>query len=127
MAALCEEKGVRLVLIKAPSLYPYWYGQWEEQIEDYAARRGLSYINFLELTDEIGLDFTTDTYDSGLHLNLYGAEKLSRRFGQWLTDNCPVEDRRDQEEYADVWNEKSAAYAARKERLEAEWSGENPA
>ena len=58
MAALCEEKGVRLVLIKAPSLYPYWYGQWEEQIEDYAARRGLSYINFLELTDEIGLDFT---------------------------------------------------------------------
>lgn len=100
MASLCEEKGVRLVLIKAPSLYPFWYDQWEEQIEDYAARRGLSYINFLELTDEIGVDFTTDTYDSGLHLNLYGAEKLSRWFGQWLTANCPVEDRRGQEEYA---------------------------
>lgn len=127
MADLCQEKGVRLVLIKAPSLYPYWYGQWEEQIEDYAARRGLTYINFLELTDEIGVDFTTDTYDSGLHLNLYGAEKLSRWFGQWLTDNCPVEDRRGQEDCASVWNEKSAAYAARKERLEAEWSGENPA
>ena len=127
MASLCEEKGVRLVLIKAPSLYPFWYDQWEEQIEDYAARRGLSYINFLELTDEIGVDFTTDTYDSGLHLNLYGAEKLSRWFGQWLTANCPVEDRRGQEEYADIWNEKSAAYAARRERLEAEWSGENPA
>lgn len=127
MADLCEEKGVRLVLIKAPSLYPYWYSQWEEQIEDYAARRGLTYINFLELTDEIGVDFTTDTYDSGLHLNLYGAEKLSRWFGQWLTDNCPVEDRRGQEDCAGIWNEKSAAYAARKERLEAEWSGENPA
>ena len=127
MASLCEEKGVRLVLIKAPSLYPFWYDQWEEQIEDYAARRGLSYINFLELTDEIGVDFTTDTYDSGLHLNLYGAEKLSRWFGQWLTANCPAEDRRGQEEYADIWNEKSAAYAARRERLEAEWSGENPA
>lgn len=127
MADLCQEKGVRLVLIKAPSLYPYWYGQWEEQIEDYAARRGLTYINFLELTDEIGVDFTTDTYDSGLHLNLYGAEKLSRWFGQWLTDNCPVEDRRGQEDCASVWSEKSAAYAARKERLEAEWSGENPA
>lgn len=127
MADLCEKNGVRLVLIKAPSLYPYWYDEWEEQIEDYAARRGLSYINFLELTDEIGVDFTTDTYDSGLHLNLYGAEKLSRWFGQWLTANCPVEDRRGQEEYAQVWKEKSAAYAARKERLEAEWSGEAPA
>lgn len=127
MADLCEEKGVRLVLIKAPSLYPYWYDQWEEQIEDYAARRGLTYINFLELTDEIGIDYAADTYDSGLHLNLYGAEKLSRWFGEWLTANCPVEDRRGQEEYAEIWNEKSAVYAARKERLEAEWSGENPA
>lgn len=122
MADLCEEKGVRLVLIKAPSLYPYWYDQWEEQIEDYAARRGLTYINFLELTDEIGVDYAADTYDSGLHLNLYGAEKLSRWFGQWLTANCPVEDRRGQEDYENIWNEKSAAYAARKERLEAEWN-----
>lgn len=122
MADLCEEHGVQLVLIKAPSLYPYWYDQWEEQIEDYANRRGLAYINFLELTDEIGIDFDTDTYDSGLHLNLYGAEKLSSWLGQWLTDNCPVEDRRGQEPYQTVWNEKSAAYAARKERLEAEWN-----
>ncbi len=127
MADLCEKHGVRLVLIKAPSLYPYWYDQWEEQIEDYAARRGLAYINFLELTGEIGVDFSADTYDSGLHLNLYGAEKLSRWFGAWLMENCPVEDRRSQENYARVWNEKSAAYAARKERLEAEWSGKNPA
>ena len=72
------------------------------------------------------MDFSTATYDSGLHLNLYGAEKLSRWFGQWLTENGGVEDRREQEEYTRVWNEKSAAYAARKERLEAEWSGKSP-
>ena len=75
----------------------------------------------------MGIDFSTDTYDSGLHLNLYGAEKLSRWFGDWLTQNCPVEDRRGQEPYESVWQEKSAAYAARKARLEAEWSGSNPA
>ena len=27
------------------------------------------------------IDFTADTYDSGLHLNLYGAEKMSHWFG----------------------------------------------
>lgn len=122
MAGLCEEHGVQLVLIKAPSLYPYWYSQWEEQMEDYAARRGLPYLNFLELMEEMGIDFTSDTYDGGLHLNLYGAEKLSRWFGEWLTENCPVEDRRGQEPYEAVWQEKSAAYALRKERLEAEWN-----
>lgn len=120
MADLCRENGILLVLIKAPSLYPYWYDQWDEQMEDYAAQRGLPYINFLDLTDELGLDFSTDTYDNGLHLNLYGAEKLTHWFGEWLTENAPVEDRRGQEPYDEVWSEKSAAYAARKELLEAE-------
>lgn len=36
MTELCEEKGIQLVLIKAPSLYPYWYDEWEEQVEAYA-------------------------------------------------------------------------------------------
>lgn len=123
MARLCEEHGVQFVLIKAPSLYPYWYDQWEEQIEAYAEENDLPYLNFLELIAETGLDFDTDTYDSGLHLNLYGAEKLSRWFGRWLTKNSPVEDRRDQPGYAAVWNEKSAAYAARQARLEAARDG----
>ena len=126
MADLCEAHGVQLVLIKAPSLYPYWYDQWEEQIEDYAARRGLEYLNFLELADEMGIDYAQDTYDNGLHLNLYGAEKLSHWFGQWLTGHCAVEDRRGQQPYEAVWSEKSAAYAARKERLEAEWAAQQP-
>ena len=120
MAELCAEHGVQFVLVKAPSLYPYWYDQWEEQIEDYAAEKGLPYLNFLELIDETGLDFDTDTYDNGLHLNLYGAEKLSRWFGAWLAENTPVEDRREQPDYAEIWNEKSAVYAARQARLEAE-------
>ena len=123
MAQLCERHGVQFVLIKAPSLYPYWYDRWEEQIEDYAEENGLPYLNFLELIGEVGLDFDTDTYDSGLHLNLYGAEKLSHWFGEWLTQNSPVEDRRDQTEYAAVWNEKSAEYAARRARLEAARDG----
>jgi len=120
MADLCEEKGVELVLIKAPSLYPYWYEEWEVQMEEYAAERGLHYINFLELIEETGIDFETDTYDSGLHLNLYGAEKLSHWFGEWVQENCDVPDRRGQEPYQAVWDAKSAIYAQRKARLEAE-------
>ena len=27
--------GVELVLVKAPSLYPYWYDEWEEQMEEF--------------------------------------------------------------------------------------------
>ena len=72
ITALCEEKGIELILIKAPSIYPYWYDEWDEQIADYAEENGLTYINFLDLTDECGIDMSTDTYDSGLHLNVFG-------------------------------------------------------
>lgn len=127
MVELCQAHGVQLVLMKAPSLYPYWYDQWEVQMEDYAAQHDLAYLNFLELTEEMGIDYNTDTYDSGLHLNLYGAEKMSRWFGAWLKEHTAVEDRRGQAPYAEIWTEKSEAYAARKERLEAEWAAEQSA
>lgn len=115
MDALCREKGIQLILIKAPSLYPYWYPQWEEQVEEYAAEKGLPYINFLELQEETGIDYTKDTYDGGLHMNLSGAEKLSRYIGRYLTEEAGIADRRGEEHMAVVWTEKLAAYEAEKE------------
>ena len=115
MAALCEEKGIELVLVKAPSLYPYWYSQWEEQVEDYAAAHGLRYLNFLELAEETGIDYSTDTYDGGLHMNLSGAEKLSRCFGRVLSEELGIPDRRGEERLSGIWTEKLAAYEAEKQ------------
>lgn len=112
MTALCKEKGVQLILIKAPSLYPYWYDEWEEQMEEYAKKNDLMYINFLECIDEAGLDFTTDTYDAGLHMNLSGAEKLSHYFGRILLDKTAVTDRRGEEKLQNIWAEKIADYEA---------------
>lgn len=111
---LCEEKGVELILIKAPSLYPHWYEEWDQQMEGYAAQYGLTYINFLDYIDAIGLDFSEDTYDQGLHLNLSGAEKLSNYFGPILQE-AGVPDRRGDAELSAVWAEKCAAYHAQSE------------
>ena len=114
MADLCEKEGVELVLVKAPSLYPYWYGEWDAQMKEYAEKRGLKYYNFLEKTQEAGLDFSKDTYDGGLHLNLSGAEKLSRYFGEILTKECQVKNRRGDRHLEEIWEKKIALY--RRER-----------
>ena len=50
--------------MKAPTIYPVWYDEWEEQIKDYAAQKDLPYYNFLESIQESGIDLTTDTYDA---------------------------------------------------------------
>ncbi len=118
MTAICEEKGVELVLIKAPSLYPHWYPEWDAQVVAYAEEHDLKYINFLEKTEAIGLDFQTDTYDAGLHLNLYGAIKLSDYFGAWLVEECDLEDRRGEEALALLWEEKLQTFYEQKEELE---------
>lgn len=110
MTKLCAENDIQLILVKAPSLYPYWYDEWEEQMEEYAEKNGLLYINFLELTQETGLDFSQDTYDGGLHLNLSGAEKITAYLGQILQEEAGLQDRRGEQALAESWQEKIALY-----------------
>ncbi|MCM1049931.1 MAG: SGNH/GDSL hydrolase family protein [Clostridiales bacterium] len=107
---LCEENGTELVLVKAPSLYPYWYEEYDEQIRKYAAEYGLSYYNFAGCPEEIGLDFSQDTYDGGYHLNLSGAVKLSRYFGKILSEEYGLSDHRQDSEIAAVYDEKLQCY-----------------
>lgn len=116
MRSLCAQNGVELVLIKAPSLYPTWYDEWDAQMAAYAETHGLKYYNFLDTIDEIGLDYSRDTYDAGMHLNLSGAEKLSRYFGAILSRECGVKSRRGEEALETAWELKLADYRAEIQR-----------
>ncbi len=119
MVQLCEKNGTQLVLIKAPALSPVWWDQWDQQIEDYAAEKGLLYINMLEHQQEIGIDWSKDTYDTGLHLNVYGAEKAAKWFGNVLSTQCGVPDRREDAAVSALWAEKTRIYHERKAAMEA--------
>lgn len=89
---LCKENGIELILIKAPSLYPYWYDEYDEQIKEYAQKNSLDYYNLKENIEEIGIDYSVDTYDGGLHLNLTGATKLSKYFAKLLKEKYNLTD-----------------------------------
>ena len=106
----CKEHGITLILIKSASCYPYWFPEWDQQIRDYAAENDLTYVNFLEHQEETGIDYSTDTYDAGLHLNLSGAEKSSRYFGKLLLQQKGITDRRTDTELTKKWDEKIAFY-----------------
>ena len=115
MRLLCEEMGTQLVLIKAPVLYPVWWWEWDEQVERYARDHGLLYINMLTYAEEIGINWNTDTYDTGLHLNVWGAEKASVWLGQVLAEQCGVPDRREEDPVREIWREKTERYLLRRE------------
>ncbi len=116
MADLCREKGIELILVKAPTnnWRYHWFDEWDARICDYAEERGLSYYNLIDDAEAMGLDMSTDSYDGGVHLNVWGAEKLTRYFGAILADSDRAPDRREDAELASVWQTRIDTYNARK-------------
>ena len=53
---------------------------------------------------------STDTYDGGLHLNIYGAEKYADAIGALLLENVELTDYRNVPEVASLWDNKAAFY-----------------
>ena len=116
---LCGEKNMELILIKAPTnaLAYHWYDEWDEQIRAYAAQNDLAYYNFIPHAEDMGLDMSTDTYDKGVHLNVYGAEKLTCYFGKILAEEHHAPDRRQDADLSEIWNRRVATYHERKTQM----------
>ena len=102
---LCRENGIELILYRAPIDYG-WYDEWDANVEEYAAAKGLVYLNLCDYKDEMGLDMSVDTYDGGIHLNLNGAYKASVFIGEYLTANYDLTDFRNVPEVASVYDSK---------------------
>lgn len=118
--SLCKENEIELVLIKAPTIFPFWYEEWDLQMVTYAEENQLLYLNFLDLAEEIGIDFTKDTYDGGLHLNVYGAEKLTSYFGAILKEEFELSDGREDGYLSAIWSEKREKYLLQRNSEETE-------
>ena len=116
MRTLCEENGIKLILVKAPTdnWKYHWYDDWNDQIVAYASQYHLPYYNFIGMEQEIGIDWTTDTYDAGIHLNVSGAEKLSRYFGEILVSAHGVSDLRSDKTLSEEWTRISERYMTEK-------------
>ncbi len=86
IVSLCQEKDIKLIFLYAPfSLDKDSYNN-NYTVKCYAEERGIDYIDATLLTEQLGLDFKTDFYDSG-HLNYTGSVKLSQYLAQYLVDN----------------------------------------
>ena len=107
---LCKERGIKVVLVHAPIIYPTWYDEWDSQVKDFAKEHDVTYFNYIEHIEDIGLDMSRDTYDAGMHLNIYGAEKLADYLGEWLKSNADLTDMRTDPAVSAVYEEKLKFY-----------------
>ncbi len=112
ITALCKENDIKLILFKSPTAswqYP-WYEEWNDALYAYAEKNDILYLNGLEHTAEMNLDMTCDSYDEGVHLNVYGAEKCSDYLGSVLSDGYSLSDLRNDNNASSAWKEVCERY-----------------
>lgn len=106
---LCQDKNVRLMMVKAPSNSTEEDKKYYNEAEKIAKENGIEFVDYNMLYDEIGLDMREDFFDER-HLNIYGAEKFSGYF----VGNCDYFDgkvRNDSD-----WQEEYDRYVAERDK-----------
>ena len=114
----CEDKGITFILISSPDASTWTYSR-SQTLKQWASDNNVKYIDFNTLLTDIGIDYTTDSRDGGMHLNLYGATKLSDYIGNILQKEYKLTGHFDDDDYSS-WDNDLATYLAKVEKkLEA--------
>ena len=74
-----------------------------------AKELGVEYIDLNLQSDQVAIDWNTDTRDKGDHLNYNGAMKVTNYVGKYLKETELFEDKRENPDYAD-WNTQLEAF-----------------
>ena len=93
IVSTCRKKGIKLILVEIPSADSWSYAK-SQAVSKYANENNLPFIDCNIYLNDIGIDWTHDTADGGDHLNIYGAEKVTRFLGKYLNENYNLPDRR---------------------------------
>ena len=107
---LCDEHGARLILVSSPSALNWSEGR-HERLSALAEEVGVAFVDMNVLSDEVPIDWKTDTRDHGDHLNYFGAKKATAFLGKYLSENASLPDRRT-DPSCEAWNREVALFHA---------------
>ena len=106
--SLCREHGAELLLVATPSPLNYNYAR-HNSLAAYAEEHQLSFVDMNLKLKETGINWKTDSLDKGDHLNLSGAEKVSRYLGRYIAKEYGLPDHRGKTRYRN-WEDEAADY-----------------
>lgn len=104
IADLCKSNNIKLVLTRGCGSQSWDWEQYNTAV-DLAQELEVPYLDLTMYEEEIGFDWTTDSYD-GRHHNVNGTKKWTDFIGNYLVKNYNLEDRRDNEKYSQYEKEK---------------------
>lgn len=99
--SLCRKNGCKAFFLSVPS-YESWSWKKHNTLQNEADKNNVEYLD-LNLAMVDVMDWSKDTPDKGIHLNIAGAEKVSGYLGNFIKENMNLEDHRKNPAYKQ-WN-----------------------
>ena len=106
--AFCDENGAQLMLVSTPSTVN-WNMARHNSTQALADKLQIPFIDFNTMSDQVSINWSTDTRDQGDHLNYFGAKKVTAALGDYLSDNSLLPSHKDDPEYSD-WDTQADAF-----------------
>lgn len=100
---LCEKNGAELILYSAPNALT-WNPTIHNALVSLAEELELTYFDMNYMPEEVPIDWSTDTFDGGDHVNYYGAQKVTAYLGKYLSEMNLFTDKRGDACYK-TWDE----------------------
>ena len=113
---LCREKGIRLVLYSSASIMNYYTMRKHNTLTDFVRDYGFEFIDANYDKDIVGMNWPSDTWDNGDHLNLSGCRKMTAYLGNFLRDECGMPDHRGDPAYQN-WDDMLTDYDLEVEKM----------
>ena len=106
----CRENGTRFILVATPQTRDWNYARHNGCVQ-IAEELGIEFIdmNIDPIASEVGIDWSRDSRDAGIHLNLRGTKKVSTWMAGYLTRTLGLEGHEGDPAYA-AWEEAVPRY-----------------
>lgn len=99
---------IEFILVSMPDATAWSYDKTAKMVE-WTATNQINYLDLNLMVKDLKLDLNTDSSENGMHLNILGAEKVSRYLGDYLSSKYELPDHRHDPSYQD-WNNDYQSY-----------------
>ena len=100
LISFLKEKGQEALFVISPYMVNEETAAKINYMEELVTEEGFRFLNLNHACDEMGLSAAEDFADEGNHVNVVGAEKVTKYFETFLKENYDLADHRGEEKYA---------------------------
>ncbi len=114
---LCKDRNIKMLWVAVPSSSD-WSLEKNRTVEELANKYKIKFVdyNLDSKIKELKIDWNNDTPDKGVHLNSYGAKKISNDIGKILNEEYNLKNHKNDKNYKE-WNKQTKKYKKEKEKI----------